>query len=53
VRTDAEVQEAIGYGAEVQLWSTVLNGSQYDLTKWKSEIDAILQHAADQSWKSK
>jgi AhpD family alkylhydroperoxidase len=44
--TDAEVQEAIAYGAEVRLWSTILNGSQYDLDKWKAEIDAILAHAA-------
>ena len=44
--TDAEVQEAIGYAAEVRLWSTILNGSQYDLAKWRSEIDGILAHAA-------
>ena len=44
--TDAEIQEAIAYGAEVRLWSTILNGSQYDLDKWKSEIDAILDHVA-------
>lgn len=50
--TDAEIQEAIGYGAEVRLWSTVLNGSQYDLDKWKSEIDGILNHVAEQSKKS-
>jgi AhpD family alkylhydroperoxidase len=42
--TEAEIQEAIGYGAEVRLWSTILNGSQYDLDKWKSEIDGILKH---------
>jgi len=46
--TDAETQEAIGDGTEVRLWSTVLNGSQYDLSKWKSEIDGILKHAAAQ-----
>jgi AhpD family alkylhydroperoxidase len=45
--TDAEVQEAIGYAAEVRLWSTILNGSQYDLVKWQSEIDGILAHAAE------
>jgi len=44
--TDAEIQEAIAYGAEVRLWSTILNGSQYDLDKWKTEIDAILDHVA-------
>ena len=42
--TDVEIQEAIGYGAEVRLWSTILNGSQYDLNQWKSEIDGILKH---------
>jgi AhpD family alkylhydroperoxidase len=44
--TEAEAQEAIAYGAEVRLWSTILNGSQYDLEKFKSEIDGILAHAA-------
>lgn len=47
--TDAEVQEAIGYGAEVRLWSTILNGSQYDLDKFKAEINAILTHVSAQS----
>jgi len=47
--TDAEVQEAIGYAAEVRLWSTVLNGSQADLDKFKSQIDGILKHAAEKS----
>ena len=50
--TDAEIQEAIGYGAEVRLWSTILNGSQYDLDKFKSDIDGILQHVSAQSKKS-
>ena len=50
--TDAEVQEAIGYAAEVRLWSTVLNGGQYDLNKWKAEIDGILKHVAEQANKS-
>ena len=46
--SDAEIQEAIAYGAEVRLWSTILNGSQYDLAKWKSEIDSILGYVAAQ-----
>ena len=46
--TDAEIREAIGYAAEVRLWSTVLNGSQYDLGKWKTEIDGILKHVSEQ-----
>jgi AhpD family alkylhydroperoxidase len=44
--TDAEVQEAIGYAGEVRLWSTILNGSQYDLDQWKADIDGILAHVA-------
>ena len=44
--TDAEVQEAISYAAEVRLWSTILNGSQYDMSEWQAKIDGILEHAA-------
>jgi len=50
--TDAEIREAIGYAAEVRLWSTVLNGSQYDLGTWKTEIDGILKHVSGQAKKS-
>ena len=42
--TDAEVQEAIAYAAEVRLRSTILNGSQYDLAEWKTKIDGIIDH---------
>jgi AhpD family alkylhydroperoxidase len=45
--TEAEVQEAIAYAGEVRLWSTILNGNQYDLEKWRAEIDGILAHAAE------
>ena len=45
--TDAEVEEAIAYAGEVRLWSTILNGNQYDLAKFKSDIDGILAHAAE------
>lgn len=44
--TDAEVQEAIAYGAEVRLWSTILNGSQYDLDTWRTKIDSIIAHTS-------
>lgn len=47
--TDAEVREAIGYGAEVRLWSTILNGSQYELEQFKADIDGILEHVMAQS----
>ena len=42
-----EVQEAIAYAAEVRLWSTILNGNQFDLDKFKAEIDGILAHVAE------
>ena len=44
--TDAEVREAVSYAGEVRLWSTILNGNQYDLDQFKSEIDGILAHVA-------
>lgn len=44
--TDAEIQEAIAYAAEVRLWSTILNGSQADLDEWRATIDGILAHVA-------
>jgi AhpD family alkylhydroperoxidase len=44
--TDAEVQEAISYAAEVRLWSTVLNGSQYDMSEWQTKIDGIVDHVS-------
>ena len=42
--TDAEVREAVAYAGEVRLWSTLLNGNQFDLEQFKTEIDAILAH---------
>jgi AhpD family alkylhydroperoxidase len=44
--TDAEVREAIGYAAEVRLWSTVLNGNQFDFPKFQARIDDIIKHVA-------
>ena len=46
--TDAEVREAVAYAGEVRLWSTLLNGNQFDLDQFKTEIDAILAHVAKQ-----
>jgi len=46
--TDAEVREAIGYAAEVRLWSTVLNGNQFDLDQFQARIDEILKSAKAQ-----
>jgi len=44
--TDAEIQEAIAYAAEVRLWSTILNGSQYNMSEWQTKIDGILDHTS-------
>lgn len=45
--TDAEVQEAIAYAGEVRLWSTILNGNQYNLESFQNDIDGILAHASE------
>ena len=42
--TDAEVREAIAGAAAVRKWSTVLNGSMYDLNVWEREIDAMFSN---------
>ena len=36
--TEAEVKEALAVAAMVRKWSTVLNGSAYDMDKFKAEI---------------
>ncbi len=44
--SEAEIDEAIGYAAEVRLWSTVLNGHMYDLDTFRSEIDGVIERGA-------
>lgn len=39
--TDAEIREALATGALIRKWSTVLNGSQYDMERFREEIDAM------------
>ncbi len=39
--TDAQIKEALAAGALVRKWSTILNGSQYDQTQWRREVDAM------------
>ena len=39
--TDAEMREAVTMGAYVRFWSTVLQGADYDLDKFKGEHDAL------------
>jgi AhpD family alkylhydroperoxidase len=36
--TDAEIKEAIAAAALVRQWSTVLNGSAYDMSEFKAEL---------------
>lgn len=36
--TDAEIKEAIAVAALVRQWSTVLNGSAYDMKEFKAEF---------------
>ncbi|WP_290632635.1 carboxymuconolactone decarboxylase family protein [Aquisalimonas sp.] len=39
--TDAEIREALATGALIRKWSTILNGSQYDMERFREEIDAM------------
>jgi alkylhydroperoxidase/carboxymuconolactone decarboxylase family protein YurZ len=36
--TDAEIKEAVAVAALVRQWSTVLNGSAYDMKAFKAEF---------------
>ncbi len=39
--TEAEIREALASAALVRKWSTMLNGSQYDMNTWRREVDAM------------
>lgn len=39
--TDAEIREAIAQAAQVRKWSTILNGSMYDQSAFREEVDAM------------
>jgi AhpD family alkylhydroperoxidase len=39
--TEAEIREALAAAALVRKWSTLLNGSQYDEERWRSEVAAM------------
>lgn len=39
--TDAEIREAIAQAAQVRKWSTMLNGSMYDQSAFRQEVDAM------------
>jgi AhpD family alkylhydroperoxidase len=38
--TDAQIKEAIAAAALTRKWSTVTNGSAYDMAKFKQQVDA-------------
>ena len=42
--TEKEIKEALMMAGIVNLFSTYLNGSQYDLEKFKRETDEMLEH---------
>lgn len=39
--TDSEIREALATAALVRKWSTVLNGSRYDMDAFRKEVDAM------------
>jgi AhpD family alkylhydroperoxidase len=39
--TDAEIREALAVAAMTRKWSTVLNGSAYDMEKFKVELSGM------------
>jgi AhpD family alkylhydroperoxidase len=39
--TDAEIKEAVAMAGYIRLMSTILNGSGYDIDKFKSEYDVL------------
>jgi AhpD family alkylhydroperoxidase len=39
--TDAQIKEGIAAAALVRKWSTVLNGTNYDMAKFKKEVDSV------------
>jgi AhpD family alkylhydroperoxidase len=45
--TDEEIKEAIMFAALTREWSTILNGNQVDLAKFKAEIDAAAAAARE------
>lgn len=42
--TEAQIREAVAAAAAVRMWSTVLNGMNYDYAEFTAEIDGM--HAA-------
>lgn len=49
--TEAEIKEAVAYGALVRHWSTVLQGNQLDFEEFKGEMKEIMDYMAKQTGK--
>ncbi len=45
--TEDEVKEAILVGSLTNLFSTFLNGSQYDIDKFKEEVDKMVENVKE------
>jgi AhpD family alkylhydroperoxidase len=39
--TDAQIKEALAAAALTRKWSTMLNGSDYDMSKFKTQVSAM------------
>lgn len=40
--SEAEIKAAVAAAADVRLWSTVLNGTAYDMEAFKTEVDRMI-----------
>jgi len=47
--TEEEIKEAVAMAAVVRHWSTVLNGTQVDLSTFRRDTDSVLSHAAEKA----
>jgi len=47
--TEEEIQEAIAQAAATRHWSTILQGNQVELEKFKKEFNSMMEHMAAKS----
>jgi AhpD family alkylhydroperoxidase len=50
--TEEEIREAVAMAAISRHWSTVLNGMEMDLTKFRSDTDTVIRLAAEKTKKT-
>jgi len=51
--TDEEIHEAIALGADTRQWSTILQGNQIDLEKFKAEFKAMMKFMSEKQKEKK